>query len=119
MAVSAQGCRAAAAASTTLGCCAGGVCWRGPTEAFSFLAGSARLKMLEIENDVYRGEEVFACAPVPGEPAEGGDFLPGLTGWGDDVLLMGWNDKGPVALVVVVDMWWCGEGPGDPIADEH
>lgn len=111
MAVSAQGCRAVAAASTTLGCwgvgfCVG-VCCKGPTEAFNFLGGSVLLNMLDIENDVYSGEETFACTLDGGDPALGpeGDFLLGLPGGDDGVRLIGWNDMGPVVLLVEVVMW--------------
>lgn len=104
--MSAQGWRAVAATSTTLGCW-GGVCCKGPTEAFSFLDGSVLLNMLDIENDVYRGEEAFACTLDIGDPALGpaGDFLLGLSGGDAAVRLMGWNDMGPVVLVVDVVIW--------------
>jgi hypothetical protein len=103
MAVSAQGCRVAVAASTTLGCWSG-VCCKWPREAFSFLDGSVLLNILEIENDVYRGEEAFACTLDVGDPTLGpeGDFRLGLAGGDDDVRLIGWNDIGPVVLVEVV-----------------
>lgn len=105
MAVSAQGCRAVAAASTTLGCWAG-ICCKGPREALSFLAGSVLLSMLDIENDVYRGDEAFACTLEEGDPALGpdGDFLLGLPGGDAGVRPIGWNDTGPVAPVVEVVM---------------
>jgi hypothetical protein len=106
MAVSAQGCRAVAAASTTLGCW-GGVWCKGPTEAFSFLVGSVLLRMLDIEKDVYSGDEAFACTLDIGDPALGpaGDFLLGLAGGDAAVRLMGWKDMGPVVPVVELVIW--------------
>jgi hypothetical protein len=51
MAASVQGCRAEAAASTTLGCWAG-ICCKGPKEAFTFLTGSVLFNILDIEKEV-------------------------------------------------------------------
>jgi hypothetical protein len=70
----------------------------------NFLDGSVLLSILDIENDVYRGEDAFACTFDVGDPALGpeGDFLLGLPGGDDDVRLIGWNDIGPVVLVEVV-----------------
>jgi hypothetical protein len=45
--------------------------------------------MLDIEKDVYRGDDAFACTPEEGDPAmgPGGDFLLGLPGGDDGVRL--------------------------------
>jgi len=103
MAVSAQGCRVAVAASTTLGCW-GEVCCKWPRDALNFLVGSVLRNILDIENDVYRGKAAFACTLVVGDPTLGPeeDFILGLAVGEDDVRLIGRNDIGPVVLVEVV-----------------